>query len=43
MESIKTKILILVKSVHQGEVENPQCVKVELTSEADLFFHHTSM
>lgn len=37
LESIKTKILI------QGEIEQPECVKVELTSEADLFFHYTCM
>lgn len=37
LESIKTKILI------EGEVEAPKCVKVELTSEADLFFHYTCM
>jgi len=37
LESIKTKILI------QGDIEAPECVKVELTSEADLFFHYTCM
>ena len=37
LESIKTKILI------QGEIEQPECVKVELTSEADLFFHYTCL
>ena len=37
LESIKTKILI------QGEIEAPECVKVELTSEADLFFHYSCM
>lgn len=37
LESIKTKILIL------GEVQNPQTVKIELSSEADLFFHHTAI
>lgn len=37
LESIKTKILI------QGELESPECVKIELTSEADLFFHYTAL
>ena len=37
LESIKTKILI------QGDIEAPECIKVELTSEADLFFHYTCM
>lgn len=37
LESIKTKILI------QGEIESPECVKVELTSDADLFFHYSCM
>jgi len=34
LESIKVKILIL------GEDTNPQHIKVELTSENDLFFHY---
>jgi len=37
LESIKTKILI------QGEIESPESVKIELTSEADLFFHYTCL
>jgi hypothetical protein len=35
LEAIKVKILLL------GEESNPQNMKMELTSENDLFFHYT--
>ena len=35
LESIKTKIMI------QGEIQNPTVIKLELTSESDLFFNYT--
>ncbi len=36
-EVINAKLLV------QGEVQNPQMVKIELTSEADLFFHYSKI
>ena len=37
LESIRVKILL------NGELKNPTSIKLELTSESDLFFHYTSM
>jgi len=37
LESIKSRILI------QGDAQKPQIVKIEFTSESDLFFHYTSI
>ncbi|CAN0024003.1 unnamed protein product, partial [Sphacelaria rigidula] len=37
LEAIKVKVLMLVR---HGDDAAPQCVRVELSSEADLFFHY---
>lgn len=50
LESIRIKILIQVKSffklfieIIKGDIKSPTMIKIELTSEADLFFHYVSM
>jgi len=37
LENIRTRIML------QGEPNKPHVIKIELTSEADLFFHYTSI
>jgi hypothetical protein len=40
MESIRCKVLM--QGGGESLARGPECLKVELTSEADLFFHYTA-
>jgi len=45
LEAIQVKILITVRNVtnFKGTKKNPENVKLELSSENDLFFHYTAI